>query len=104
MRYTLSSILIATIVIVAASVANCQSANPTQKATGSISGHITVDGKAAAGIAVAAFSVEAIRRVPTTQIKTDSEGSFKLVGLTAATYKVPAFIGHPTPIEPHAEL
>lgn len=46
-------------VIAAASVANCQSAGPTQKATGSISGHIIVEGKPAANIAVAAFNVDA---------------------------------------------
>src|SRR5438270_8525858 len=103
MRYTLSSILIAAIVIVAASVANCQSAGPTQKATGSISGHIIVDGKAAAGIAVAAFSAEAIRRVPTTQVKTDSEGSFKLVGLAPGTYQVANLTGNLTSVDPNAE-
>jgi len=103
MRYTLSSILIAAIVIVAASVANCQSAGPTQKATGSISGHIIVDGKAAAGIAVAAFSAEAIRRVPTTQVKTDSEGSFKLVGLAPGSYQVAILTGNLTSVDPNAE-
>jgi 5-hydroxyisourate hydrolase-like protein (transthyretin family) len=103
MRYTLSSILIAAIVIVAASGANCQSASPTQKATGSISGHIIVDGKAAAGIVVAAFSAEGIRRVPTAQVKTDSEGSFKLGGLTAGTYQVAILTGNLTSVEPNAE-
>jgi 5-hydroxyisourate hydrolase-like protein (transthyretin family) len=103
MRYALSSILIAAIVIVAASVANCQSAGTTQKATGSISGHIIVDGKAAAGIAVAAFSAEAIRRVPTTQVKTDSEGSFKLAGLAPGSYQVAILTGNLTSVDPNAE-
>lgn len=103
MRYTLSSIFIAAMVIVAASVANCQSAGPTQKATGSISGHIIVEGKAAASIAVAAFNVDGNRRVPTAQVKTDSEGFFKLVGLTAGTYQVATLTGNLTSVEPNAE-
>jgi len=94
MRYAFSSVLIAAIVIVVASVANCQSANTPQKATGSISGHIIVDGKAAAGIAVAAFSVEASRRVPSTQAKTDSEGSFRLIGLAPGSYQVAILTGN----------
>ena len=103
MRYTLSLIPTAAIVIVAASVANCQSTGPTQKATGSISGHIIVDGKGAAGITVAAFGVDAIRRVPYTQTKTDSEGSFKLIGLTAGGYRVAILTGNLTSVDPNAE-
>jgi uncharacterized surface anchored protein len=102
MRYALSSILIAAIVIVAAAVANCQSAGTTQKATGSISGHIIVDGKAAAGIAVAAFSVDAMRGVPSAQTKTDTEGSFKLVGLAPGSYQVAILTGNLASVEPNA--
>ena len=103
LRYSVSLTLIAVTVLFLASIVSGQSGNTTQKATGSISGRIIVDGKGAAGIAVAAFGAETIRRVPHTQAKTDSEGSFKLTGLTPGTYEVTIFTGNITSVEPNAE-
>src|SRR5215831_6507462 len=59
--------------------------------TGSISGHVLIDNKAAAGVEVGAVHTDSNRRIATAQTKTDSEGYYHLSGLTAATYKVTAF-------------
>jgi hypothetical protein len=65
-------------------------ANPPR--TGSISGHVLINNKAAAGVEVAAFSGESLnRRIATAQSKTDSEGYYHLTGLPAANYQVITF-------------
>ena len=65
-------------------------ANPPR--TGSISGHVLINNKAAAGLEVAAFGGDSLnRRVATAQAKTDSEGYYHLSGLPAANYQVTTF-------------
>lgn len=60
--------------------------------TGSISGHVLIDNKAAAGVEVGAFGGDSFnRRVATAQTKTDSEGYYYLSGLPAANYQVTTF-------------
>ena len=65
-------------------------ANPPR--TGSISGHVLINNKAAAGVEVGAFGGESLnRRIATAQAKTDSEGYYHLSGLPAANYQVTTF-------------
>lgn len=65
-------------------------ANPPR--TGSISGHVLIENKAAAGVEVGAFGGESSnRRIATAQTKTDSEGYYHLSGLLAANYQVTTF-------------
>src|SRR4051812_13653093 len=60
--------------------------------TGSISGHVLINNKAAAGIEVGAFGAESFnRRIATAQNKSDSEGYFHLAGLPAGNYQVTTF-------------
>jgi hypothetical protein len=60
--------------------------------TGSISGHVLINNKAAAGVEVGAFGGESLnRRVASAQSKTDSEGYYHLSGLPAANYQVTTF-------------
>jgi hypothetical protein len=61
--------------------------------TGSISGHVLINNKAAAGVEVGAFggSESLNRRVAASQAKTDSEGYYHLSGLPAANYQVTTF-------------
>src|ERR1700740_1953529 len=72
----------------------------TPPRTGSISGHILVNNKAAAGVEVAAFSTEsANRRIPAAQSKTDSEGYYHLSGLRASNYQVSTFTPNMIPAD-----
>lgn len=67
-----------------------QTPEPKSKGAGSVSGKVTLGGKAAAGIPVAAFGNDPnSRRTPTKTI-TDSEGHFRLFGLAAASYQIVA--------------
>jgi len=60
--------------------------------TGSISGHVLIDNKAAANVEVAAYDSEGVnRRIPAAQARTDSEGYYHLTGLTASNYQVASF-------------
>src|SRR5262245_14075472 len=77
-------------------------AQPDQKLKGSatIAGQITVGGKPAAGIAIAAFTVETFRsRTPAAQTMTDSEGRYLLPGLAPGQYQVASM----TPNFPNTE-
>jgi hypothetical protein len=77
------------------SVAPGQATKDTNRPrTGSISGHVLINNKAAAGVEVAAFgSGDSFnRRVATAQTKTDSEGYYHLSGLPAANYQVTTFM------------
>jgi hypothetical protein len=81
------------IIIFSFSFAHAQSRSATPQQTGSISGHVLIEGKAAAGVEVGAFggSDSFNRRVATAQSKTDSEGYYHLSGLPAANYQVTTF-------------
>lgn len=69
-----------------------QTPDPKAKATGSISGHVIINGKAAAGIAVGAFGGEnPNRRMAAAQTATDSEGYYRLAGLAAGNYQITTF-------------
>jgi 5-hydroxyisourate hydrolase-like protein (transthyretin family) len=60
--------------------------------TGSISGHVLINNKGAAGVEVGAFGGESFnRRIATAQTKTDGEGYYRLSGLPAANYQVTTF-------------
>ena len=67
-----------------------QSPDTKSKGTGSISGHVTIGGKDAPGIVVAAFGGDTSTRRPAAQATTDSEGRYHLYGLAAAQYQVTA--------------
>jgi len=69
--------------------ARAQSPDPKAKATASISGRVTIDGKAAPGVPIAAFSAESPnRRVAVARTATDNDGNYRLSGLTASQYQV----------------
>ncbi len=71
--------------------AHGQSPDTKPKGTASISGKVTIGGKAAFGIAVAAFGGDSYSRRAAAQTTTDSEGRYRLFGLAAATYQVTVF-------------
>jgi protocatechuate 3,4-dioxygenase beta subunit len=81
--------LASAIVLQSSSQAYGQSPDPKSKATGSISGHVTVGGKAAPGITVAAYGGETLnRRIAAAQSVTDSEGYYRLSGLAPTQYQI----------------
>jgi protocatechuate 3,4-dioxygenase beta subunit len=67
-----------------------QSVDAKSKGTGSISGKVTLGGKAAAGIPVAVIGADPGNRRAGAQATTDSEGRYRLLGLSAAQYQVTA--------------
>jgi hypothetical protein len=80
-------------------IVNAQSSAP--KPNGSISGRITVDGKGAAGIPVAAVEGPSLnRRDAPARAFSDVEGNYQISGLAPAQYQVwtltPALIAEPT--------
>src|SRR5437016_4632222 len=82
-------------------ISNAQSADVKLKPTGSISGHVLIDGKAAPWIPIAAVAgVSVNRREAAAQAVTDNEGFYVLSGLTAGQYQVwtltPGMIAEPT--------
>ena len=82
--------LIATTAIVFTSfAANAQAPDAKIKATGSISGRVTIGGKAAEGISVAAFGGENFdRRVAAAKAATDGDGRYHLSGLAPGQYQI----------------
>ena len=78
--------------------ARAQSPDARTKGTASISGQVTIGDKSADGLVIAVFSNNpGATRGPVTQVSTDSEGVYHLVGLTAGQYNVtalaPLFVG-----------
>src|SRR5712691_820732 len=73
-----------------------QAPDAKSKGTGSISGRVTLGGKAAAGIPVAAFGNDPNGRRAAPKTTTDSEGHYRLFGLAPAAYQIvpltPSFI------------
>lgn len=65
-----------------------QTPDAKSKGTGSISGKVTLGGKPAAGIPVAALGNDPISRRAPVKTTTDNEGHFRLFGLAAAAYQV----------------
>ena len=62
--------------------------NPKPKATGSIGGRVNVSGKAAPEIEVVAIMTGSPNRRPVARATTDSEGRYRLSGLSAGTYQI----------------
>lgn len=92
--------IIGVLLLTCATLANSQSANPKPKPTGSISGRVTIDGKAAAGIHVAAVAGETVnRRDAAGKAISDVEGYYLISGLAAGQYQVwtltPGMIAEP---------
>jgi protocatechuate 3,4-dioxygenase beta subunit len=83
------STLILTIALLFLGAAQGQTIDSKPKATGSISGRVTVSGKGAAGIAVTAISADNLnRRAGTARAMTDNEGYYRLSDLAPAQYQV----------------
>jgi len=81
-------------------VASAQSADPKPKPTGSISGRVTIDGNAAAGIPVAAVSGETVnRRNSAARAVSDVQGYYLISGLGPGQYQIwtltPSMIAEP---------
>jgi protocatechuate 3,4-dioxygenase beta subunit len=76
-----------------------QTPDAKPKATGSISGKVTLGGKAAAGISVAAIGNDPNSRRAGTQATTDNDGHYRLFGLSAAQYQVGALAPSLIPAE-----
>ncbi len=82
--------LILTIVILSPSpqTASAQTSDAKSKATGSISGRVTIGEKAASGVVVAAFTSDFTNRRTSAQTNTDSEGRYRLFGLGPGQYQI----------------
>ena len=76
-----------------------QSADAKSKGTGSISGKVTLGGKAAAGIPIAVLGGDSGNRRAGAQATTDNEGHYRLLGLAAAQYQVTALAPSLIPAE-----
>jgi protocatechuate 3,4-dioxygenase beta subunit len=76
-----------------------QTPDAKSKGTGSISGKVTLGGKPAAGIHVAAFGNFSNTRQATAEAVTDSEGHYRLFGLAAAAYQIAALTPSFVPAE-----
>lgn len=75
-----------------------QTPDAKSKGTGSISGKVTLGGKAAAGIPVAALGNDPNSR-RAAQATTDNEGRYRLFGLSAAQYQIAALAPSLVPAE-----
>jgi hypothetical protein len=100
-----TSIILALTFVVLLGISTSGSAQDAKlKPTGSISGHIVIGGKGAAGIEVGAIGGDnPTRRVPN-QTKTDSEGFYRLEGLAAGNYQVITFTPQLTAAEANSEF
>jgi hypothetical protein len=83
-------LMIATAILISYPTATrAQTREVKPKATGSISGHVILNGKAAAGIPVAAYGGEMLaRRIAAARTVTDSDGYYSLSQLAPAQYQV----------------
>ena len=82
-------IIASAILITFPTAARGQTREAKPQATGSISGHILLNGKAASGIPVAAYGGDALaRRVAAARTVTDSEGYYSLSQLAPAQYQI----------------
>ena len=88
-RLLCHALIAATAIVFASFAANAQTPDTKAKATGSISGRVTIDGKAAEGIPVAAFGGENFdRRVAAAKTVTDGNGQYHLSGLAPGQYQI----------------
>jgi 5-hydroxyisourate hydrolase-like protein (transthyretin family) len=102
------SLLCRILIATAASVftltyASAQTRDAKAKATGSISGRVTIGGKAAEGIPVAAFGGEnADRRVAAAKALTDADGRYHLSGLAPGQYQIAPLTPNLTSAQPES--
>lgn len=100
-RISLSRVSISAVLLLSwITIANAQSANPKPKPNGSIAGRVTVDGKAAAGIPIAAVAGETVnRRDAAAKAVSDVEGYYLISGLGPGQYQIwtltPSMIAEP---------
>ena len=94
-----SLILTGVVLVCASGDTHAQSADTKSKGTGSISGKVTLGGKAAAGIPIAVFGGDLNYRRAAAQATTDNEGHYRLLGLSAAQYQVTALAPNLIPAE-----
>jgi protocatechuate 3,4-dioxygenase beta subunit len=88
--FSFALVLTAAILFLISGQAQGQTSDAKPKGTGSISGRVTVGGKAAFGITVAAFGGDSYPRRSGAKTVTDSEGRYRLFGLGPGTYQVQA--------------
>ncbi len=90
LRLLTSALFFAVVISLPARIANSQSTEVKPRPTGSISGRVTVAGKPASGIPIAAFSMQSLgRRSPAAaQTASDQEGKYQLLGLAAGQYQI----------------
>jgi protocatechuate 3,4-dioxygenase beta subunit len=88
-RLIFAVIILTVITVCSPASAPGQGSDQKTLSTGSISGRVTVGGKAAANVSVAAYSLEGMnaRKVPAKSV-TDVEGRYRLTGLPPAQYQV----------------
>ena len=86
--FSFALVLTATVLFCPSGTVQGQTSDARSKGTGSISGRVTVGGKAAFGIPVAAFGGDSYPRRNGAQTTTDSEGRYRLFGLGPGTYQV----------------
>jgi hypothetical protein len=79
-----------------------QTPDAKSKGTGSIAGKVTLGGKAAPGVPVAALGATQNNRRPTAQAITDSEGHYQLFGLAPGQYQVTPLAPSLVPAERNA--
>jgi len=101
-RLLCHALIATTAILFQSSAANARSSDAKIKAIGSISGRVTIGGKAAEGIPVAAVAGETInRRDAAARSVTDGEGHYHLSGLAPGQYQVwtlsPGMIAEPGP-------
>jgi protocatechuate 3,4-dioxygenase beta subunit len=96
------SLIIGTAILIAFStVTRGQTREAKPKATGSISGHVILNGKAAVGIPVAAYGGETmVRRIAAARAVTDNDGYYILSQLAPALYQVATLAPSLTTAEP----
>jgi hypothetical protein len=94
-RISVSRVSIAGVLLLTwIAIANAQPANAKPKPNGSISGRVTIDGKAAAGVPVAAVLGESVnRRDAAGRAVSDVQGYYLISGLTRLPKARPAFVG-----------
>src|SRR2546421_2341122 len=97
----LSLITIVGVLFFLTSIVNAQSSETKPKPDGSISGRITIDGKGAAGIPVAAVQGSNVnRRDAPARAFSDVEGNYQISGLAPGEYQVwtltPALVAEPS--------
>lgn len=87
-RFFRCAILIQILVICISLAVYGQTPDTKPRATGSISGRVTIAGKTAPGIAIGAYGGDNSSRRAAAQTQTDAEGRYQLFGLSAGQYQV----------------